>query len=111
MNTLTFASSLVLSPELMHSPKRLRLPVNHQNRLAERSLEFTADVPAEAAAAEHDRTDFLYAVLQSGRQPVPVEGYTMEVSPFLPSKWLHDLGSDDPDQPDELAFVKYTPVA
>src|SRR5688572_18954022 len=110
MKTLTFASSLVLSPELLHSPKRLRLPVNHQTRLADGSLEFTADVPADPVATEDSRTDFLYAILQRGRQPVAVEGHTMEVSPFVPSKWLHDLDPRHPEFPNELAFVKYTPI-
>ena len=110
MKTLNFASSLALSPELLHSPKRLRLPVNHQTRLADGSLEFTAEVPDDPAATEDDRADFHYAVLENGREPVPIAGHTMEVSPFVHSKWLHDLDPKNREATDEIAFVKYTPV-
>jgi hypothetical protein len=110
MKTITFASSLALTTELINSPRRLRLPADHQTRLAEGSLEFTAEVPAEEGPAEAGRRDFLYALLQRGGTPAIEEGYACEVSPFVPNKWLRDLHPRGQECTDELAFVKYTPM-
>lgn len=66
------------------------------------------------AETEGSRKDFLYALVQSGHDPVPVEGYEMEVSEFVEREPLARMGrvhseKDDDDQ--YLAYVKYTPLA
>ncbi|HWB03699.1 MAG TPA: hypothetical protein VG796_11800 [Verrucomicrobiales bacterium] len=108
MASVPFVSSIRLVPELLTIPTRIRLPVNHRTRMTENALEFTADVPAALEDAERERADFLYAIVEAGREPCPIKGYAMEISAWQPNEWLRSL---DPlhtgDR--ELAYVKYTP--
>jgi hypothetical protein len=108
MLTVPFVSSIRLVPELLAVPTRIRLPSNHQTRMTENALEFAAEVPADLESAESERLDFLYAITEAGREPSPIKGYTMEISPYAANEWLRSL---DPLHTGvrELAFVKYTP--
>lgn len=110
MPTAPFVSSIRLVPELLAVPTRIRLPANHQTRMTQNALEFTAEVPTEMEAAERERLDFLYAIVEAGREPSPIRGFTMEVSEYAVNEWLRSL---DPFHSTvrELAFVKYTPRA
>ena len=108
MSTASFVSSIRLVPELLSIPTRIRLPANHQTRMTENALEFTAEVPTEIEAAEEERLDFLYAIVESGRAPTPIKGFNMEISGYAANAWLKSL---DPFHTSsrELAYVKYTP--
>jgi hypothetical protein len=108
MPTVQFVSSIRLVPELLTIPTRIRLPANHRTRITEGALEFTADVPPDIEAAERDRLDFLYAIIEKGRKPTPIKGFTVEVSGYAENEWLRAL---DPLHTGvrELAYVKYTP--
>ena len=108
MSTASFVSSIRLVPELLTVPTRIRLPVNHQTRVTENALEFTAQVPTDIDEAERERADFLYAVIEAGQKPIPIKDYQMEISAFSTNEWLRSL---DPLHIPvrELAYVKYTP--
>jgi hypothetical protein len=108
MSTVPFVSSIRLVPELLTVPTRIRLPVNHQTRMTENALEFTALVPTDIDEAERERVDFLYSVIEAGQEPLPIKDFQMEVSGFAANEWLRSL--DPLHMPvRELAYVKYTP--
>ncbi len=111
MSSVPFVSSIRLVPELFAIPTRIRLPRNHQTRMTDQALEFTAEVPPDLEAAERDRADFLYAIIEPGLEPPRIDGFASEVSTYGENAWLKTLDPLHSRGVKELAFVKYTPRA